>query len=118
MGRQDSPLLTAANLGFLLSPFAKAVTVGGIAWQVKNDAVKVGTVEVSTAISELAPFYLRMSVNRHAPSEPRLQYLVSEKPKAFSARRLCVNAPHRPFSGTHKHLVEPGGWPRGCVRTR
>jgi hypothetical protein len=49
-----------------------------------------------------------MVVNLLAPSEPKLQYLVGAGRSGFSARRLCVNVPHRPIDGTHKHLAEPG----------
>jgi hypothetical protein len=49
-----------------------------------------------------------MVINPLTPSEPKLQYLVGAGRSGFSARRLCVNTPHRPIDGTHKHLAEPG----------
>lgn len=107
MSRQVSVLATPANLGTLLSPLAQAVTVGGITWRYARGVISEGTVPVRTVLSALNPCRLRMTVNPLSPSEPKLQYLVSTGPQGFSARRLCVNTPHRPFSGTHKHRMEP-----------
>ena len=45
----------------------------------------------------------RMEIRALKPHEPKLQYL---HPQGF-ARRLCVNAPHRPITGTHKHKILP-----------
>ncbi|XVV13654.1 hypothetical protein ACQP2X_04675 [Actinoplanes sp. CA-131856] len=109
MSRQISPLLTPANLGALLSPVAQAVTVGGVVWEALQGApIKEAVVQVRTALPALAPCRLRMVTNALTPSEPRLQYLVGAGRNGFSARRLCVNVPHRPIDGTHKHLAEPG----------
>ncbi|WP_157538963.1 hypothetical protein [Micromonospora sp. NBRC 110037] len=109
MSRQMSHLMTPANLGALLSPLAEAVTVGGVTWTTKNSVVREGVVRVNTVISALSPCRLRMTVNRMKPSEPALQYLAGDGRTGFSARRLCLNTPHSPFPGTHKHRVEPGG---------
>ncbi|MER7166540.1 hypothetical protein ABT336_10810 [Micromonospora sp. NPDC000207] len=109
VSRQMSQLMTAANLGALLSPLSKAVTVGGVTWATKGSVIKNGIIRVDTAISALAPCRLRMTVNELKPSEPTLQYLIGDGRWGFSARRLCLNTPHRPFSGTHKHRSEPGG---------
>lgn len=107
MSKQTSPLATHANLGSLLSPVASATTVGGITWQPKAGPVMEGLVQVRVAIAALMPCVLRMTVNRLAPSEPFLQYLVGAGRERFSARRLCINQEHRPLSGTHKHRTEP-----------
>lgn len=114
MSRQVSHLMTAANLGTLLSPLAAAVTVGGIIWAVKSPVVKHGIIQVDTVIKALAPCRLRMAVNELKPSEPALQYLAGDGRMGFSARRLCLNTPHRPFPGTHKHRSEPGGGDEGA----
>ncbi|WP_132185655.1 hypothetical protein [Micromonospora sp. KC606] len=106
--------MTAANLGTLLSPLAAAVTVGGITWTAKSPVVREGIVRVQTAIPVLAPCRLRMTVNELKPSEPALQYLAGDGRTGFSARRLCLNTPHRPFPGTHKHRNEPGGGEEGA----
>ena len=106
--------MTAANLGVLLSPLAQAVTVGGITWSTKNQVIREGTVRVDTIMPALTPCRLRISLNPHKPSEPALQYLISEGRTGFSARRLCMNTPHRPLPGTHKHRVEPGGGEEGA----
>ncbi|WP_091299898.1 hypothetical protein [Micromonospora halophytica] len=114
MSRQMSRLMTAANLGALLSPLAQAVTLGGITWTTKNRVVREGTIRVDTTITALAPCRLRMTVNELRPSEPALQYLAGDGRLGFSARRLCLNTPHRPFPGTHKHRSEPGGGDEGA----
>ncbi len=109
MSRQVSPLLTPANLGALLSPLAQAVTNGGVVWvQGQGSPTREATIQVRTALPALEPCRLRMVVNLLAPSEPKLQYLVGAGRSGFSARRLCVNVPHRPIDSTHKHLAEPG----------
>lgn len=113
MSRQTSRLMTADNLGALLSPLAAATTVGRVAWTTKSHATRQGIIRVDTAIAALAPCRLRMLVNYLKPSEPQVQYLAGDGRTAFSARRLCVNTPHRPFAGTHKHRVEPGGGEEG-----
>lgn len=112
MSSQISPLLTPENLGFLLSGHAGAVTVGGIMWE-RDRIPRIGTVTVATS---LAPCRLRMVINVLAPSEPRLQYLVLAGRNGFAARRLCVNVPHRPFPGTHKHRARPGGGDESTYR--
>ncbi|MEV0001390.1 hypothetical protein AB0H28_03755 [Micromonospora sp. NPDC050980] len=116
MSRQTSPLITAANVGALLSPLARAVTVGGITWTATRGqgSSKEGIVRVRTALAVLSPCLLRLVVNPLAPSEPKLQYLVGAGRDRFSARRLCVNVPHRPITGTHKHRVEPGSSDEGA----
>ncbi|SCG61688.1 hypothetical protein GA0070560_11689 [Micromonospora halophytica] len=114
VSRQMSRLMTAANLGALLSPLAQAVTLGGITWTTKNRVVREGTIRVDTTITALAPCRLRMTVNELRPSEPALQYLAGDGRLGFSARRLCLNTPHRPFPGTHKHRSEPGGGDEGA----
>ncbi|MGC5378748.1 hypothetical protein ACPXB1_09790 [Micromonospora sp. DT68] len=101
--------MTQDNLGALLSPLAAAVTVGGIIWATKNHVAREGVIRVDTKIKALAPCRLQVRVNYLKPSEPQFQYLAGDGRTAFSARRLCVNTPHRPFAGTHKHRVEPGG---------
>ncbi|MDG4806499.1 hypothetical protein O7634_06985 [Micromonospora sp. WMMD1120] len=101
--------MTADHLGALLSPLAEAVTVGRIIWTTKNHVVREGLIRVDTSINALAPCRLRVLVNERKPSEPAFQYLAGDGRMAFSARRLCINTPHRPFAGTHKHRVEPGG---------
>ncbi|MFC0008074.1 hypothetical protein [Micromonospora siamensis] len=106
--------MTTANLGTLLSPLAGAVTVGGITWTTKNRIVREGALQVNTALRVLAPCRLRMMVNELKPSEPTLQYLAGDGRFGFSARRLCINSPHRPFPGTHKHRSEPGGGDEGA----
>jgi hypothetical protein len=107
MSKQASPLATHANLGSLISPLGRAVTLGGIAWQQKSGPVVEGVVQVRVALTTLMPCVLRMTVNRLAPSEPFLQYLVGAGRDRFSARRLCMNQEHRPIEGTHKHRTEP-----------
>lgn len=107
MSRQSSQLATAANVGTLLSLAAKAVTAGGIAWVATRVQTKEGTVKVRTVLPALAPCRLRIVVNALAPSEPKLQYLAGAGRDGFSARRLCINVPHRPLTGTHKHRLEP-----------
>lgn len=114
MSRQTSPLITAANVGALLSPLAQAVTVGGITWNANRGVSKEGMVRVRTALAVLSPCMLRLVVNPLAPSEPKLQYLAGTGRDRFSARRLCVNVPHRPITGTHKHRVEPGSSDEGA----
>ncbi|MBW4703518.1 MULTISPECIES: hypothetical protein [unclassified Micromonospora] len=114
MSRQVSPLITAANLGTLLSPLAAATTVGGMTWTARSPVIKQGLIRVVTGIEALAPCRLRMTVNELKPSEPALQYLAGEGRLGFSARRLCLNAPHPPFPGTHKHRSEPGGGEEGA----
>lgn len=114
MSNQISSLITAANLGVLLSSAANAVTLGPIVWAAGRGTATEGIVRVRTVLPALAPCRLRMVVNSLAPSEPKLQYLVGDGRAGFSARRLCVNTPHRPFSGTHKHKVEPGGGLEGA----
>ncbi|WBB74193.1 hypothetical protein O7602_01105 [Micromonospora sp. WMMD1128] len=114
MSRQVSDLMTAANLGTLLSPLAQAVTVGGVTWATRNRVVREGVLRVDTTLRALTPCRLRMTVNELKPSEPALQYLAGDGRLGFSARRLCVNTPHRPFSGTHKHRNEPGGGDEGA----
>jgi len=116
VSRQVSSLITAINMGALLSTTAKAVTVGGVAWTPKQ-AAKEGIINVRTALaSPLAPCRLRIVVNPLAPSEPKLQYLVGDGRERFSARRLCVNVPPRPISGTHKHRAEPGTGDEGAYQ--
>ncbi|WP_157180414.1 hypothetical protein [Protofrankia coriariae] len=107
MSRQSSQLLTTAALSTLLSPVAEAVTVGGIIWVPIRATGKEGTVRVRTTLSTLAPCRLRIVINTLVPSEPRMQYLAGAGRETFSARRLCLNIPHRPFDGTHKHRTEP-----------
>ncbi|WFE62588.1 hypothetical protein [Micromonospora sp. WMMD714] len=106
--------MTAANLGALLSPLAAATTVGGISWTAKSPMIKHGLLRVDTDIMALAPCRIRMMVNELEPSEPKLQYLVGDGRSGFSARRLCLNTPHRPIPGTHKHRSEPGGGEEGA----
>lgn len=97
MSRQTSSLITAAHLGTLLSPIAKAVTSGPIHWSLPRGPIREGTIQVTTALAALAPCRVRMIVNRLAPSEPKLQYLVGDGRDGFSARRLCMNTEHRPL---------------------
>ncbi|MEU8258851.1 hypothetical protein AB0C06_31830 [Micromonospora inaquosa] len=85
------------------------MTVGRITWTTRNHVTREGLVRVDTSIPALAPCRLRVLINELKPSEPAFQYLAGDGRLAFSARRLCVNTPHRPFAGTHKHRVEPGG---------
>jgi hypothetical protein len=98
-------------LGALLSPLAEAVTVGSIAWVAQKGVIKEGTVIVRTVLPALSTCRLRMVVNNLMPAEPKLQYLVATGRDGFAARRLCVNTPHRPIDGTHKHRAEVGGAP-------
>jgi hypothetical protein len=99
-------------MGTLLSPAAESVTVGGIVWT-RRSVVAEGNVRVRTALAVLTPCRLRLTVNTLAPSEPKLQYLVSEGRDGFAARRLCVNTEHLPHPGTHKHFPRPGGGEEG-----
>lgn len=113
LSNQASSLITAANLGALLSSVAKAATQGPIVWSGRG-VTREGIVRVQTVLTELAPCRLRMVVNTLAPSEPKLQYLVGDGRDGFAARRLCINTPHRPFAGTHKHWIQPGGGMEGA----
>jgi len=108
VSKQTSPLLTAANLDTLLSPTAEARTIGGVTWKLDGTIRWEGEVDVRTVLPMLASCRLRLVVNKLAPSEPKLQYLVKAGRNGFAARRLCLNVPHSPFDGTHKHRAEPG----------
>jgi len=100
MGRQSSPLLSPQSVGLLLSRASGARTVGPVRWRSKG-SVREGIIEVHTVLPHLDKGKLRMSVRRLAPSQPRLQCLVG----GASVRRLCVNEAHRPFTCTHKHMI-------------
>ena len=102
MGRQSSPLLSAQSVGLLLSKASGATTVGPIQWTTQK-SVSEGIVIVRTDLPDLEEGKLRVLVRRLAPSQPRLQYLIGRA----SVRRLCVNEAHRPFAGTHKHMINP-----------
>jgi len=116
VSRQASDLLTAANLGALLSPLAQAVTSGGVTWATLRGSATEGIIKVGTKIPIMPSCRIRLVINSLSPSEPRLQYLVGLGQAGFSARRLCVNVPHRPFAGTHKHRAEPGGGDEGAYQ--
>jgi hypothetical protein len=90
------------TVGALLSPTAKAITRGGIQWSRKH-SVYTGLVTVETQIPDLRKGVIRMHVRKPAASQPRLQYLIGNA----AVRRLCVNEPHPPFGGTHKHMINP-----------
>jgi hypothetical protein len=101
-------LLTAENLGLLFHRGVDAVAVGEVKW-VRQGVRCTGIVAVKVSVGPLAPCELRMIINRLEPSEPTMTFLVAEGRDRFSARRLCVNKPHRPYPGTHKHRPPPGG---------
>jgi hypothetical protein len=66
--------------------------------------VKVGRVTVDSDLLHVGSGELRIAHRPVvAPSQPKMQYLVAGR----SIRRLCVNEPHRPFEGTHKHKLGP-----------
>lgn len=109
MSTQRSQFLTATYMGSLLSPQAKAVTVGPIVWRSDRGVAQRGAVDVTTVMSDLRPCSLEIRINPLSPSEPKLVYLVGSASERFAARRLCVNAPHRPYTGTHKHIAAIGG---------
>ncbi|MGW4559925.1 hypothetical protein ACWEOV_40885 [Streptomyces sp. NPDC004365] len=73
-------------------------------WVLRGSVLE-GTIEVRTALPELETGKLRMTVRRLAPSQPRLQYLIGNA----AVRRLCVNEQHRPYEGTHKHMINLRG---------
>ena len=104
MSRQSSPLLTQQSVGLLLSKTSKATTVGSIAWK-PHRSVTVGLLQVQTALPELEEGTIRIHIRWQAPSQPRYQYIIGNA----CVRRLCVNDPHRPYSGTHKHMINPLG---------
>lgn len=106
MGRQSSPLLTAQSVGLLLSKAAQATTVGPITWKTQG-SVSEGVLQVRTILPQLEQAALRISIRKPAPSQPRFQYLVGVGAAKASVRRLCVNEEHRPFTGTHKHMINP-----------
>ncbi|MEU9155734.1 hypothetical protein AB0D59_35595 [Streptomyces sp. NPDC048417] len=104
LSRQSSPLLSQQSVGLLLSKTSKATTVGAIAWKSQR-SVTVGLLQVRTVLPELEQGIIRIHIRWLAPSQPRYQYLIG----GASVRRLCVNDPHPPYDGTHKHMINPLG---------
>ncbi|MDX3866866.1 hypothetical protein [Streptomyces europaeiscabiei] len=104
LSRQSSPQLTQQSVGLLLSKTSKATTVGAIAWKSQR-SVTVGLLQVRTVLPELEQGIIRVHIRWPAPSQPRYQYLIG----GASVRRLCVNDPHPPYDGTHKHMINPLG---------
>lgn len=88
----------------LVSSLALARTIGSWTW-LHNGRSHLGEVAVSTNVAGASATRLRMTVHELRPSEPRLQYLATEG----WIRRLCLNRPHRPIHGTHKHRVGAEG---------
>ncbi len=104
MSRQSSPLLTQQSVGLLLSKSSMATTLGQVTWKPKR-SVTEGLIRVRTVLPGLEEGVVRIHIRWPAPSQPRYQYLIG----GASVRRLCVNDPHPPYGGTHKHVINPLG---------
>ena len=91
----------------ILSPTARAQTVGSIRWKKVADTSRhEGVVEVELCgLVGIDAARLTMAATPLRPESPCLAYVVS----GGAVRRLCVNNEHRPFSGTHKHQYERAG---------
>lgn len=104
-GEHPDPKFVAA----LLSPLAGAKSDGNLRWAHDSTSSQYRGSLVVVAPGLVDDGRLEISVSRLRPEAPCLVYLADG---AF-VRRLCVNKPHRPFAGTHKHRIETYG-PAEC----
>lgn len=85
----------------LLAPSANARVLGRIQWS-KRGSARVGRVPVDArGLLDPESARLEFTVSVLRPTEPKIVYLAD----GASIRRLCVNTPHDPHTGTHKHRV-------------
>lgn len=104
MGGMHTDVVRASAL---LSVAAGARAIGLIQWA-KRGSARVGVVHVEaqgTLIEDSARLEMKVSLLR--PTEPTVAYVAD----GGAVRRLCVNAEHKPFAGTHKHRIsgDPAG---------
>lgn len=104
MPPRSGALQSAQMVSALVSPLAQAHSLGPITW-VRERSRYDGIVPASVVIPGLERVRIHVEVNTFRPTEPRLQYLTT----GGWARRLCVNRPHPPLEGTHKHYVPTSG---------
>lgn len=90
-----------ARANVLLVAAADARAIGRVQWTSKGSA-RVGTAFVRAAgLLDPDSARLEFAVSPLRPTQPRVAYIAD----GASIRRLCVNKPHHPFAGTHKHRV-------------
>ena len=99
-GSHNDPRFVAA----LLSRVARAHATGGVVWR-KEGPRHVGTIPITVAALDIETARIEITANEFRPGEPTMAYIAD----GGWIRRLCINRPHRPIDGTHKHRLERAG---------